>query len=227
MTRTSKRRSKREPLSRDRVLRAAVELADAHGLDALSMRRLGEELGVEAMSLYNHVPNKDAILDGIVDLVAGEIELPDARGDWKEEMRRRAVSAHAVLMRHPWATMLIVSRVNVGPLMLRYVDATIACLRAAGFSWKRTNDAWNAIDSFVYGFTLEKLSFPLRPEEYAVAAETFLPQLPPGQYPFMRGMAEEVIAGRHDGMSELEFGLDLILDGLEALLRRESPRRAR
>lgn len=218
------RTKKREPLTRDRVLRAAVGLADAHGLDALSMRRLGEELGVEAMSLYNHVPNKDAIMGGIVDLVAGEIELPDAGGHWKEEMRRRAVSAHAVLMRHPWATMLIVSRANVGPLMLRYVDATIGCLRAAGFSWAATDHAWNAVDSYVYGFTLQKLNFPFEPGEYAAAAQMFLPQLPPGQFVHLRGMSEEVIAGRHDGLHALEFGLDLILDGLEALLRRESQR---
>lgn len=220
MTRTSKRRSKREPLSRDRVLRAAVELADAHGLDALSMRRLGEELGVEAMSLYNHVRNKDEILDGIVDLVAGEIALPDARDGWKEAMRRRAISAHEVLMRHPWATMLLLSRVNVGPAMLRYIDATIGCLRAAGFSYVTADYAWNAIDSHVYGFTLQKHNFPFKPEEFASMAKTFLPQIPADRFPHLRGMTEEIIAGRHDGVNDLEFGLDLLLDGLERLLQR-------
>lgn len=219
MSSPSKRRPRREPLTRDRVLQAAVHLADTLGLEALSMRRLGEELGVEAMSLYNHVANKDAILDGIVDLVVGEISPPDPREPWKPAMRRRAISAHAVLMRHPWATMLLVSRANVGPRMLRYVDATIGCLRAAGFSFALADHAWNAIDSHVYGFTLQKLSFPFKPEEYATQAAAFLPQLPADRFPHLRGMSEEVVAGRHDGLHDLEFGLDLLLDGLERLLR--------
>lgn len=209
--------SPRPPLSRDRVLNAAVALADESGIDALSMRRLGQALGVEAMSLYKHVANKDDLLDGIVDLVAGEIEVPATPGDWRSAMRSRAISAHAVLMRHPWATMLIVSRVNVGPAMLRYVDATIGCLRAAGFSWALADYAWNAIDSHVYGFTLQKLSFPFAPEEYAEVARAFLPRVPADEYPHLRGMAEEVIARRHDGVQDFEFGLDLILDGLERL----------
>ena len=208
----------RPPLSRDRVLNAAVTLANEAGLDALSMRRLGQALGVEAMSLYKHVANKDDLLDGIVDIVAGEIEVPAIGGDWRAAMRNRAISAHEVLVRHPWATMLIVSRVNSGPAMLRYVDATIGCLRAAGFSWAMADYAWNAIDSHVYGFTLQKLNFPCEPEEYAEVANAFLPQVPKDEYPHLHGMADEVIARRHDGVQDFEFGLDLILDGLERLL---------
>jgi AcrR family transcriptional regulator len=219
MSSPAKRRSKREPLSRERVLRAAVHLADTIGLAELSMRRLGEELGVEAMSLYNHVANKDEILDGIADLVTGEIALPNPRGDWKEEMRRRAISAHEVLMRHPWATMVIVSRVNVGPAMLRYVDATLGCLREAGFSFAMADEIWHAVDSHVYGFTLQRLNFPFRPEEYASAARAFLPRVPAEQYPYFCALAQEVIAGRHDGINEFVFGLDLLLDGLERRLR--------
>jgi AcrR family transcriptional regulator len=124
----------REPLCTERVLRAALKLADAGGTQALTMRRLGQDLGVEAMSLYKHVANKDAILDGIVDLVVGEITLPAAGEDWKSAMRRRAISAHEVLVRHPWACGLLLSRINLGPAMLRYVDATLGSLRAAGFS---------------------------------------------------------------------------------------------
>jgi AcrR family transcriptional regulator len=210
---------RRTPLSRERVLQAAITLADESGIEALSMRRLGEELGVEAMSLYKHAANKDDILDGIVDLVASEIELPAMGGDWKAAMRRRATSAHEVLLRHPWATMLIVSRANVGPAMLRYVDATIGCLREAGFSYSMADHAWNAIDNHVYGFTLQKLNFPLKPEEYAQAAKAFLPQIPPDRYPYLNGLSQEVIAGRHNGLHDFQFGLELILDGLERLLR--------
>lgn len=214
----NRRAKQRAPLNRERVLLGALALADEIGIESLSMRRLGEELGVEAMSLYKHAANKDDILAGIVDLVASEIELPAIGGDWKAAMRRRATSAHEVLLRHPWATMLIVSRANVGPAMLRYVDATIGCLRQAGFSYPMADHAWNAIDSYVYGFTLQKLNFPFRPEEYADAAKGFLPQIPPEKFPYLNGLSQEVIARRHDGLHDLQFGLELILDGLERVL---------
>ena len=207
----------RAPLSKERVLHAAVVLADDIGIASLSMRKLGQTLGVEAMSLYKHVANKDEILDGIVDIVAGEIELPAIGGDWKMAMRRRAVSAHAVLLRHPWATSLIVSRANVGPAMLRYVDQTIGCLREAGFSYVSADHAWNAIDSHVYGFTLQTLNFPFQPDEYAHVAKAFLPMIPPDQYPWLNGLSQQVIDGRYDGLHDFGFGLDLILDGLERL----------
>ncbi|MDH5676093.1 MAG: TetR/AcrR family transcriptional regulator [Myxococcales bacterium] len=215
-----KKPAERSPLSRERVLSAALELADEAGVEALSMRKLGQRLGVEAMSLYKHVTNKDDVLDGIVDRVAAEIELPGIGGDWRAEMRRRAVSAHAVLMRHPWATMLIVSRVNVGPAMLRYVDRTIGCLREAGFSFAMTDHAWNAIDNHIYGFTLQKLNFPFQPADYAEAASAHLSLIPADDYPYMHAMAQEVIGGRHHGLHDFEFGLDLILEGLERLRRR-------
>jgi AcrR family transcriptional regulator len=205
------------PLSRERVLRAAVRLADETGIEALSMRNLADALGVKAMSLYNHVAGKDDVLDGMVDLVVGEIELPTAGADWKAAMRRRAISAHEVLMHHPWATMLIVSRINVGPAMLRYMEATLGCLREAGFSSVEADHAWNAIDSFIHGFTLQKLNFPLRPADYASAAEQFLPAIPAEQYPYAHELARQVIDGDHDGLNDLTFGLDLILDGLDRL----------
>lgn len=213
-------RTPRTPLSKQRVLAAAVTLADQIGIDSLSMRKLGEALGVEAMSLYKHVANKDEVLDGIVDIVAAEIELPPPvgeAGDWRQAMRRRSTSAHRVLLRHPWATMLIVSRANVGPAMMRYVDATLGCLRQAGFSYPLADHAWNAIDNHVHGFTLQKLNFPFAPEEYAEVAKAYLPQIPVETYPYIHGLSQEVIAGRHDGLHDFEFGLDLILDGLERL----------
>lgn len=212
------KKTRRQPLSRDRVLQTALALADEIGLSALSMRRLGEELGVEAMSLYKHVAHKDDLVDGIVDLVAAKIELPTTEGDWKAAMRRRSISAHEVLMRHPWATMMIVSRANIGPAMLRYVDATISCLRGAGFSWTMADHAWNAIDSYVYGFTLTKLNFPFAPEEYASKAKGFIHMIPPDRFPGLHGMSTEIIEGRHDGLHHLAFGLDLLLDGIEKLL---------
>ncbi|MCU0229638.1 MAG: TetR/AcrR family transcriptional regulator [Bryobacterales bacterium] len=217
----------REPLNRERILRAALVYADRHGVDSLSMRKLGELLRVEAMSLYKHVANKDAILEGIVDLVAAEMETPLVDGDWKAEMRKRAQSMHAVLMRHPWATQLMVSRVNVGPAMLRYVDATVGCLRHAGFSIPLADHAWNALDSYVYGFTLVKFYFPVAPEDYGTKSEEFLPSLPGEEYPHLREMAEEVVGGRHDGINSLEWGLDVLLDGLEAKRATKTGKRAR
>ena len=211
-------KKRRDPLSRERVLRAALEIADKEGIDALSMRRLGEDLGVKAMSLYKHVPNKDAVLDGMVDIVVGEITLPAIGGDWRAEMRKRAISAHQILVRHPWATMLVVSRMNVGPAMLRYLDATIGCLRKAGFSFAMTDYAWNGIDSYVYGFTFLKLNYPIREEDYAKMAKAFLPMIPEETYPYMNEGAREVAERKHDGILHLEFGLDLILDGLARLL---------
>lgn len=209
--------ARRVPLSRDRVLRAAIRLADGYGIESLSMRKLARVLRVEAMSLYNHVADKEGLLDGMVDIVVSEIELPSIGADWKAAMRRRATSACRVLLRHPWAAMLVVSRINVGPAMLRYVDATIGCLREAGFSFKMADRAWNLIDSYTYGFTLQALNFPFDPSEYADAARRFLPLLSADQHPYMKALTQQVVDGAHDGVLDFAFGLDLILDGLEKL----------
>lgn len=213
----AKKAARRAPLTPAKVLERALRMADDDGLEALSMRNLAQALKVEAMSLYNHVAGKETILDGLVELVVSEIEVPAVGGDWRAAMRARARSAHAVLMRHPWATMLFVSRVNVGPNMLRYVDRTIGCLREGGFSYPLADHAWTAIDGYVYGFTLQKLNFPLDPSEYASSAAQFLPLIPVEHFPYLRGLSEEVIAGRHDGLHQLELGLDLLLDGLERM----------
>jgi AcrR family transcriptional regulator len=211
------KKKSRAPLTRDKVLAAALKKADQDGLEALSMRNLAQALKVEAMSLYNHVENKEDLLSGLVELVVSEIEVPTVGGDWKAAMRRRATTAHAVLNLHPWATMLFVSRMNVGPVMLRYVDATISCLRAAGFSYPLADHAWNTMDAFIYGFTLQKKNFPLDPAQYAAAAKGFIHLIPPEQFPGLNGMSREVIEGRHDGLQHLEFGLELILEGLDRL----------
>jgi hypothetical protein len=205
------------PLSRKRILLAAIHLADEGGLESLSMRKIAQELGVQAMSLYNHVANKDDMLDGIVDIVIGEIEVPDLGVDWQTAMRRRANSAHVVLLRHPWATMPIVSRINVGPAMLRYIDATLGCLCEAGFSFELVDRAWNAIDSHIYGFTLQELNFPIATTEYAKVAQDYIPQIPPDKYPYMNRLTHHIIDGDYDGIADFNFGLELILSGLDKL----------
>lgn len=203
------------PLSRERVLCAALRLADAEGIESLSMRKLAQELGVQAMSLYNHVANKDDMLDGVVDIVVSEIEVPSLETDWQTAMRRRATSAHGVLLRHPWATMPLVSRVNVGPAMLRYVNATLGCLCEAGFSLAMADQVWNAMDSHIYGFTLQELNFPFEAAEYSAAAAQGLVLIPVDKYPYLNRLTHDVIEGRYDGLHDFEFGLELILNSLD------------
>jgi AcrR family transcriptional regulator len=203
----------RPPLTRERVLRAAVVLADRSGIESLTMRTLGQELGVEAMSLYNHVANKDDVLDGIVDLVVDEIDVPGPGTGWKAAMRQRAISAHEVLVRHPWAATLLMSRFNIGPGMRRYLNATLGRLREGGFSIEGALDAWHALDSHIYGFTLQELNLPFRADESSQVSAHVLPQLPDGEYPHLVEVMTEIIrAGR---VEDFTFGLDLILDGLE------------
>lgn len=204
-----------KPLSRERILQAAMRLADEGGIESVSMRKLAEKLGVKAMSLYNHVANKDATIDGIVDIVVSEIEIPGTGIDWKTAMRRRANSAHEVLLRHPWAIMALVSRVNVGSAMLHYVDATLGCLYEAGFSLEMADRAWNAIDSHIYGFTLQELNFPLETAEYSEAAKNNISLIPDRNYPYLNKLAYLVIDRSYDGIHDFEFGLELILNGLD------------
>jgi AcrR family transcriptional regulator len=213
------RNSPSAALSRDRILKVALQLADQNGLEALSMRKLAEALGVQAMSLYNHVANKDDLLDGMVELVVAQIELPDLEIPWKIALRRRSISAYQVLSHHPWATLTLMSRINVSPAMLRYIDTTLGCLKQAGFSYEMADHAWNAIDSHIYGFTLQQLNFPIQPSEYAETASAFVDQIPAQQYPAMHQLTQFVISGQYDGLHNFEFGLDLILNGLEALLK--------
>ena len=206
----------RKPLSRDRVLHAAVALADDAGLGALSMRRLGQELGVEAMSLYNHVANKDDLLDGITGVVLGEIELPDD-GDWKEALRRHALSAHGVFRRHPWACNLALSPDRTVPVSVRRADWMLGCLRGAGFSPELTYHAYHALDAHILGFTLWELGHGVvDSEELAQLAETFFRQFPPADYPHMHEHAQQHMTPEDvPGNGAFETVLDLILDGIE------------
>ena len=208
----------RTPLSRERVLRAAIVVADTSGIDSLSMRNLGQKLQVEAMSLYNHVANKDDILDGIVDLVFSEIELPADRGDWKSAMRKRAISAHQALLRHPWAPSLMQSRTKPGPATLRHHDSVLGSLRKAGFTLVMAAHAFSAIDGYVYGFALQQINLPLQSkEQVAEVGDNILRQLA-GEYPYLTEMiTEHAMKPGYDYAEEFQFGLDLILDGLERL----------
>jgi AcrR family transcriptional regulator len=205
---------RREPLNRERVLRAAITLADKEGLDALTMRRLGQEVGVEAMSLYNHVKNKDDILDGIVDLVLTDIDVPPAGTDWKKAMRRRSISAHEVLVAHPWAAMQIMSRYSIGLGMTRYLDATLGRLREGGFTIEGALDAWHTLDSHLYGFTLQQLNLPFAADEASRVSADVLPGLSSEEFPHVVEVIGHVM--RSGRVEDFEYGLDLILDGLEA-----------
>ena len=210
----------RSRLARERVLLAAVDLADKGGVEALSMRKLGQELGVEAMSLYNHVANKDDILNGMIDLVFGEIGLPPQGANWKTAMRQRAISAREVLVRHPWAIGLMESRSTPGPATLRHHDAVIGCLREAGFSIVLAAHAYSVLDSYIYGFALQQASMPFKTSAEAVeVAESILRQFPADAYPYLAEMTvQHVLQPGYDYADEFAFGLALILDGLERLL---------
>ena len=211
--RSPRMRTRRAPLTRERVLRAAVALADEAGIDSLTMRGLGQALGVEAMSLYNHVSNKDDLLDGMVDVVVGDIVVPPSGTDWRSAMRARCISAHETLLAHPWAALQITSRLTIGPGMIRYLDATLGRLREGGFTIDGALDAWNALDSHLYGFTLQELNLPFAVEESPSVSASVLPQIPAEEYPYVVEVLGHVMSqGRRE---DFEFGLDLILDGLE------------
>jgi AcrR family transcriptional regulator len=207
-----------QPLSRERILAAAVKLADREGLDSLSMRRLGHELGVQAMSLYNHVPNKEAILDGLVEGVFAEIDLPEPAPDWETELRRCALSAHDALRRHPWACPLAMLPA-VGPASLaarlRYVESLLRTLRTAGLTPRDASYAYHALDSHTFGFTMWQLGHAAPPK--GALAEAALRAISGGDYPYVLEHSGEHETDRGDQPTDFEFGLDLIFAGLSRM----------
>jgi AcrR family transcriptional regulator len=209
---------KRGQLTRDAVLQAGVELADGGGLDALSMRHLGKALGVEAMSLYNHVVNKDDLLDGMVDLVVGEIALPAEGDDWRTAMRQRAISTRRVLRAHPWAIGLLESRANPGPGRLHYYDVVLASLRSAGFPVEMAMHAFATLDSFVYGFALQATSMRFQDAAQLDEVGAELLDRMAGEYPHLAEATRRAMASGYEFEDEFTFGLDLFLDGLERML---------
>jgi AcrR family transcriptional regulator len=208
----------RVPLTRERVLGGAVAVADARGIGALTMRSLAQELGVKPMALYHHVANKAEILDGIVDVVFSQIELPADETDWRRAMRTRATSARRVLGRHPWAIALMESRTAPGPATLRHHDAVIGALRGAGFSIAMAAHIFALLDSYIYGFALQETALPFDgPDAVAEVTESILEQVPPDRYPHLEEMAtEHVLRPGYDFGEEFEWGLDLILGAVEA-----------
>jgi AcrR family transcriptional regulator len=209
----------RAPLTKDRVLRAAVELADRGGYEALSMRKLGQELGVEAMALYRHVQNKDDLLDGIVEVIVGEIESPEPSANWKAALRGQAMAARRVMLRHPWARRVLEERPKGGPVFLAYVESVLATLRDGGFSIDMAHHTLHVLGSRIFGFNqdlFEDSGPEPSPEDAAIVAGMMA-----ARYPRVTELAMSVshdgVLGRCDDDVEFAFGLDLILDGLERL----------
>jgi len=216
---------RRAPLSRDRVLRAAVALADDSGIESLSMRKLAEELGVVPMALYKHVAKKEELLDGMIDLVVGEIDPPVRGPDWKSAVRQRILSARRALLRHPWASRVLESRTNPTPMLLEYMDSMIGIFRAGGFSVDLTHHVMHAIGSRLLGFTQELFddSRSVDPEMQAIMLREMA-----RKYPYVAEIAgaashegESVVGQGCDDQYEFEFALDLLLDGFERLRQQE------
>ena len=214
---------RRVPLTRERVLTAAVALADVRGADELSMRNVAKALGVEAMSLYHHVANKSDLLDGMIDLVFSEIEPPSTEGEWKAELRKRAISTRAALARHRWAIGEMEGRTDHGAANLRLHNAVLGCLRTAGFSLEMTVHAYSVQDAYIYGFALQESDMSSEtPQDFAAEAQRQMLEYESvlDDYPYL----VEVVGGHvakegYDYEREFLFGLDVILDGLEQLLR--------
>ena len=215
------------PLSRDRVLRAAIELADRGGVEALSMRKLGQELGVDAMALYRHVRGKDDLLDGVVDVVVGEIDRPIAGDDWKASLRELTMAARGVMLRHPWALQVLKDRGTSGPATLDHIEAVLATLLDGGFSVEVAHHALHVLDSRVFGFNQALFEDSASAERSAEEAAAMARAL--AAYPRISELARSVShagdLGPCDDDVEFAFGLDLILDGLERLRPERSPER--
>jgi AcrR family transcriptional regulator len=208
---------RRVPLTKDRVLRTAVGLADGAGIEAVSMRRLAAELGVVPMALYKHVESKEELLDGMVDLVFEDIEDPTGDTDWKAAMCRRAISTRQALKRHGWAIGRMESRTNPGPANLRHHNAVMGCLREAGFSFDMAVHAYSVLDSYIYGFALQEQTLPFQtPGEHIEVLEKkaqTIGDLTP--YPYLIEAAANITQSGYDYADEFEWGLELILEGLE------------
>ncbi len=218
MAQRQPREEPKEPLSRERVLRTAIELADREGIGALTMRRLAQELGIEAMSLYHYVRSKDDILAGMVDLVTTEIPLPDPAGDWKGAIRRTAIAEFEILAAHPWAASTILSVKQASEPRIRYMDWILGTLRQGGFSEDVTDLGYHALESHIMGFTLWVVGMNLgTQEELATTARRFLETFPQEEYPYLVEHIHHHLKPRPAGEGSFAFGLDLILDGLERI----------
>jgi len=210
----------RAPVNAARTLQVALAVADDQGIEAVTMRRLARELGVEAASLYHHVQGKNQILDGLVDLVAAEIELPASSADWRTATSQRAYNTRAVLRRHPWAVSLMASRTSPGPATLRLLETGIRCFREGGFSVAQAAHAISAVDSYVHGFVLQEVNLPFRDEsELTAMTGAIMETFPATEFPYLFEMTvEHVLQPGYDYGTEFDSGLIVVLDGLDALL---------
>lgn len=213
----SKTDSHRKKLDLGRIIEGAVALADETGVDALTIRKLSTSLDVKPMTIYHYVQNKEAIIDGMVDMVFSEIDLPQMDINWKNAIRQRSASAREVLARHPWAIMLMDSRRTPGMATLRQYDAVIGCLREGGLSVKMTAHAYAVIDAFIYGFVIQEASLPATSgNEMAELAESIMETTAMSEYPYLMEFTNQhVLQPDYDFGNEFEFGLNLILEGLE------------
>jgi AcrR family transcriptional regulator len=208
-------KQRRTPLTRERILQAAVSMADAGGIDALTMRGLASQLQVEAMSLYNHVDNKDDLLDGMIELVAAEIEQPDEDAGWKAAIRQRAISAHDAMLRHPWSSILWTSRMNVGPARMRHMDAMLRELREARFTPGLLDVAFHALQNHIVGHALQASSFPFDADDLPALSARYLEGFPSEEFPDLAAHIRHHMDQPAREVSSFEFGLDSILDALE------------
>jgi AcrR family transcriptional regulator len=208
----------RLPLNRDRVLRTAVDLADSSGVEALTMRRLGDELGFEAMSLYRHVASKQDLLNGMLDLVLAEWQLPVRGGDWQASVRTSASSVHEALRRHPWAARLLMTGSHIRPERLRYMEALLARLRDAGFDAAATYHVYHLLDGYIFGFSLWEIAYTTTPVD-ADTVTALMSSIPWDEHPHLAAHRDQHLEeGAHREVSAFEVGLDLILAGLEQTL---------
>jgi AcrR family transcriptional regulator len=222
-------RSRRQPLSRERVLQAALRLADRAGVASLSMRGLAHTLGVEAMSLYKHVANKDEVLDGLIDLVVKEIDVPPFGTEWRQAMRERAMSARQVFLRHPWAALLMESRLSQSPVRLQYADAVLGLLRCGGFTVPLAYRTFVLIDSYLYGYIMQELNWPVEEAEMSQLEKEVTAQLSMADYPHLMEAMNHVMTTRAEsrvaGVYDVEFaaGLELILDAVARFRDSQAP----
>jgi len=223
MTRTEPTHEKLH-LSAHRVLDGAMTLVDEIGIDRFTIRKLATALDTKPMTIYHHIANKEAIIDGMIDRVFAEIDQPCKGLGWKPAMRQRCVSARAALTRHPWAAPLMESRTNPGPATLAHHDSVLGCLRGGGMSLEMTAHAYALIDSYVYGFALQESNLPATGgEEMAELAETIIEPMPEGAYPSLIEFTTQwVFKPGYDFRKEFGFGLELILDGLEAMVQHDA-----
>lgn len=218
---------KRRTLTTPKIISAALDIADRQGIEALSMRKLATTLNVTAMSMYNHVANKDHLLSLMLDHVVSEFALSDNEGLWHEMLRQRAHCMRQTFLRHPWAPTLLISTITNGPHTMRDTNATLGWLIEAGFSYAAADWARNAVDSHTFGYTQQELNFPVEPDKYKAAAAHYLPEIDKAEYPYLHGATTALIKGEYDGVTQFDFGLDLILSGLTPdLTAQHAPSRA-